>query len=94
LIAAGVVYPASDGDAGMSKKKQKNPHWGSTLDDFLHEDGTRENVRTEAATRVVAWQITQTSRALVDLTEEEIEEMTSGRMSSEHDHLNALLEEE
>ena len=40
----------------MSKK---NPHWGSTLDDFLAEDGIREAARTEAATRVVAWQLSQ-----------------------------------
>ncbi len=36
-----------------------NPHWGSSLDDLLTEDGVREQVRAEAATRVVAWQLTQ-----------------------------------
>jgi DNA-binding phage protein len=40
----------------MSKK---NPHWGSTLDKFLAEEGIREGARTEAATRVVAWQLSQ-----------------------------------
>lgn len=40
----------------MSKK---NPHWGSTLDDFLREDGTRDAARAEAATRVMAWQLGQ-----------------------------------
>ena len=40
----------------MSKKK-KNPHWGSTLDDFLDEQGTRDAAKTEAVTRVVAWQL-------------------------------------
>jgi hypothetical protein len=39
--------------------KRKNPHWGSTLDDFLREDGTRDAARAEAATRVVAWQLSQ-----------------------------------
>ena len=39
----------------MSKKK--NPQWGSTLDELLTEDGTREAVRAEAVTRVVAWQL-------------------------------------
>jgi prevent-host-death family protein len=34
------------------------------------------------------------SRAVVDLTQEEIDQMTAGRMSPEHDHLNALLDEE
>jgi antitoxin HicB len=40
----------------MSKK---NPHWGTTLDDFLAEDGIREAAKAEAVTRVVAWQLTQ-----------------------------------
>lgn len=39
--------------------KRKNPHWGSTLDDFLREDGTRDAARAEAVTRVVAWQLGQ-----------------------------------
>ena len=34
-----------------------NPHWGSTLDSLLAEDGNREAVRAEAVTRVVAWQL-------------------------------------
>jgi DNA-binding phage protein len=40
----------------MSKK---NPHWGTTLDAFLAEDGIREAAKAEAVTRVVAWQLTQ-----------------------------------
>jgi DNA-binding phage protein len=40
----------------MSKMK-KNSHWGSTLDEFLDEEGIREAVKTEAVTRVVAWQL-------------------------------------
>lgn len=31
------------------------------------------------------------SRAVADLTQTEIDQMTAGRMSPEHDHLNALL---
>lgn len=42
----------------MSKQK-KNPHWGSTLDDFLEEEGIRGTAKTEAVTRVVAWQLSQ-----------------------------------
>ncbi|HVC61219.1 MAG TPA: Fis family transcriptional regulator [Acetobacteraceae bacterium] len=38
----------------MSKK---NPHWGSTLDDFLREEGNRDAARAEAVTRVAAWQL-------------------------------------
>lgn len=37
--------------------KKKNPHWGSTLDDFLKEEGIYDAARAEAVTRVVAWQI-------------------------------------
>ncbi len=41
----------------MSSKK--NPHWGSTLDDLLREEGIRDVARAEAVTRVVAWQLSQ-----------------------------------
>ena len=40
----------------MSKK---NPHWGTTLDEFLGEGGIRETAKVEALTRVVAWQLSQ-----------------------------------
>jgi len=36
-----------------------NPHWGTTLDSFLEAEGIREDVRTEATARVVAWQLGQ-----------------------------------
>ena len=39
--------------------REKNPHWGSTLDDFLQEEGFHETAKTEAVTRVVAWQLGQ-----------------------------------
>jgi antitoxin HicB len=38
-------------------KRKKNPHWGSTLDDFLNDEGIREAAKAEAVTRVVAWQL-------------------------------------
>ena len=38
---------------------QKNPHWGTTLDAFLNEEGIREAANVEAVTRVVAWQLGQ-----------------------------------
>jgi antitoxin component HigA of HigAB toxin-antitoxin module len=38
---------------------EKNPHWGTALDTFLSEDSIREAAKTEAMTRVVAWQLTQ-----------------------------------
>jgi antitoxin component HigA of HigAB toxin-antitoxin module len=36
-----------------------NPHWGTTLDEFLAEEGILEAVNTEAVTRVLAWQLSQ-----------------------------------
>ena len=40
----------------MSKK---NPHWGSSLNEFLAKEGNLEAAKAEAVTRVVAWQLTQ-----------------------------------
>ena len=40
----------------MSKR---NPHWGTTLDAFLVEEGIREAAKAEAVTRVVAWQLSR-----------------------------------
>ena len=37
------------GDDGMSKKNQ---HWGSTLDDFLHEEGIHETAKAGAAVKL------------------------------------------
>ena len=37
--------------------KSKNPHWGSTLDDFLEEEGIREEATTAAIKKVIAWQL-------------------------------------
>ena len=39
--------------------KSKNPHWGSTLDDFLEEEGVREEVTTAAIKKVIAWQFAE-----------------------------------
>ena len=43
----------------MSTNKQ---HFGSTLDDFLHEDGIYESAKAEAVTRVISWQIAEEMR--------------------------------
>jgi len=39
--------------------KSANPHWGSTLDDFLEEEGIREEVTTAAIKKVIAWQLAE-----------------------------------
>jgi antitoxin HicB len=38
---------------------KKNPHWGTTLGEFLAEDGIRESAKAAALTRVLAWQLAQ-----------------------------------
>ncbi|MBF0517935.1 MAG: XRE family transcriptional regulator [Nitrospirae bacterium] len=43
----------------MSKKNQ---HLGSTLNDFLREEDLHNAAKTEAATRVISWQIAEEMR--------------------------------
>jgi transcriptional regulator with XRE-family HTH domain len=38
---------------------ESNPHWGTTLDEFLKQEGIHEAARAEALTRVIAWQLSQ-----------------------------------
>jgi len=46
-----------------SEPKAKNPHWGSTLDDFLQEAGTRDAFQAVAIKEVLAWQLEQVMKA-------------------------------
>ena len=39
-----------------------NPHWGSTLDVFLREEGIYDSARAEAVIRVVSWQLAEEMR--------------------------------
>ena len=34
-----------------------NKHWGSTLDNFLKEEGIDEGAKTQVAKEMIAWQI-------------------------------------
>ena len=38
---------------------KKNKHSGSTLGDFLNEEGIYESAKAEAVTRVITWQIAE-----------------------------------
>jgi len=38
---------------------ENNPHRGSTLDDFLNEEGINEQATALAVKRVIAWQLQQ-----------------------------------
>ena len=40
----------------------KNMHLGSSLDDFLREEGILDAAKAEAATRVISWQIAEEMR--------------------------------
>lgn len=39
--------------------QERNPHRGSTLDDFLNEEGINEQATAIAVKRVIAWQLQQ-----------------------------------
>jgi len=39
--------------------ENKHPHIGSSFDDFLAEQGIREQVNARALKRVIAWQLSQ-----------------------------------
>ncbi len=47
----------------MKKKKQTNPHRGSSLDDFLKDEGIFEETQTVAIKEVLAWQIAKAMEA-------------------------------
>ena len=42
--------------------KKKNPHIGSTLDDFLKEEGIFVALQNQAIKEVVAWQLAEKRR--------------------------------
>jgi predicted XRE-type DNA-binding protein len=44
-------------------KKPKNPRIGSTLDDFLKEEGIHEETQAHAIKEVVAWQLAEAMKA-------------------------------
>jgi DNA-binding Xre family transcriptional regulator len=42
--------------------KKKNPHIGSSLDDFLRDEGILEQTRAAALKEVIAWQVHKAMR--------------------------------
>ena len=38
---------------------KKKTHWGSTIDDFLKEEGIYEEAKAQVAKEMIAWQIEQ-----------------------------------
>jgi len=41
----------------MATKTKKNRHHGSTLEDWLHDEGIPEEVKAEADRRIRRWQL-------------------------------------
>ncbi len=65
---------------------RQEPAWQPTQRRGTHESRFEEMQRLKA--------LVPRSRAVADMTKDEIDRMTAGRMGTEHDHLNALLEKE
>lgn len=65
-----------------------NPHHGSTLDDFLREEGLYESASATAGMRVVLWQIRQEMEER-GITKTEM----AKRMHTSRSHLDRMLNE-
>ncbi len=60
----------------------ENHHWGTSLDEFLDEEGIREAATAEAVTRVLAWQLAhcnEKDKRAGHNTENKVEGVTTGR---------------
>ncbi len=67
--------------------ERENPHIGSTLDDFLEEEGTLEQNRASAIKEVIAYQIQQEmERGNITKTE------MAQRLNTSRSQLNRLLD--
>lgn len=66
-----------------------NPHIGSSFDDFLEEEGIREEVTAEAIKRVLAWQL-EREMAAGGLTKTAM----ARRMATSRSQLDRLLDPE
>ena len=67
----------------------KNPHIGSSLDEFLKEEGIFEDATNYAIKRVLAWQVQKAMREQ-GLTKAEM----ARRMGTSRAHLDRLLDPE
>jgi DNA-binding Xre family transcriptional regulator len=68
---------------------KKNPHIGSSLDEFLKEEGIREDATNYAVKRVLAWQIEAAMKEM-GFTKTEM----ARRMGTSRAHLDRLLDPE
>ncbi len=68
---------------------KRNPHIGSTLEDFLKEEGLHEDATNYAVKRVLAWQVEQAMKEK-GLSKTEM----AKRMGTSRAHLDRLLDPE
>jgi len=66
-----------------------NPHVGSDFDEFLDEDGIREEVTAAALKRVIAWQLEQAMQ-----TKQITKTDMAARMRTSRAAVNRLLNED
>ena len=64
--------------------KATNSHWGSTLDDFLDQEGIREEATTAAIKRVIAWQLAEEMRRRSIVKKHLAEPMHTSRAQIDH----------
>ncbi len=67
--------------------RKKNPHVGSSLDDFLKEEGVVEQTRAAALKEVIAWQV---QRAMTKKKISKVE--MARRMNTSRAALDRLLD--
>ena len=69
--------------------KRKNPHIGSSLDDFLQEEGIYEEVTAKALKKVLAWKFAQAMKA-----QRVTKTMLAKRMGTTRAQLDRILDPE
>jgi len=67
--------------------KKKNPHHGSSFEDFLKEEGLHQSATAHALKRVLTWQIAEAMKAQ-HITKMEM----AKRMGTSRAHLDRLLD--
>ena len=67
--------------------KKKNPHHGSSFEDFLKEEGLHQSATAHALKRVLTWQIAEAMKAQ-HITKMEM----AKRMGTSRAHLDLLLD--
>ena len=67
----------------------ENPHWGSTLDSVLEEEGIREQATAAAIKQVIAWQLAEVMKRK-NITKKRLAEL----MNTSRAQIDRLLDPE